>query len=119
MKPSHYNSALKDPFLKTHSTISPIQQIVIELQICARLHLGIDGNLKKKIHFLEKLSIPSADEEAPMEIYRSYEDKHLNVYEPIKTVDIINETFMPTYSNSIPMIPSDFGLNPLISTQPH
>lgn len=74
---------------------------------------------KKKIHFLEKLSIPSAEEEAPMEIYQSYEDKHLNIYEPIKTVDIINETFMPTYSNSIPMIPSDFGLNSLISTQPH
>lgn len=38
--------------------------------------------------------------EAPMEIYQSYKDnKHLNVYEPIKTVDIINTKFMPTYSN--------------------
>lgn len=73
----------------------------------------------KNIHFLEKLSIPSADEEAPLEIYQSYEDKHVNGYEPIKTFDINNETFMPTYSNGIPMIPGDLGLNSLLSTQPH
>lgn len=75
--------------------------------------------IKKNIHFLKKPSIPSAGKEAPMEIYQSYEDKHLNVYEPIKTVDKINETFMPTNSNNIPMIPSDLGLNPLLSTQLH
>lgn len=39
------------------------------------------------------LVISSEGEEAPMEIYQSYKDnKHPNVYEPIKTIDIIRNS---------------------------
>lgn len=70
----------------------------------------------KKIHFLKKLIIPSEDEEAPIEVYESYKDnKHLNVYEPIKAVDIIHRKFMTTYLNSFPVISSELELNTLLS----
>ena len=80
--------------LKTHSTITSIQQIVVELKYvpgCTKAPMEM-----KNIRLLKKLSIAFDYEEAPIQIYQSYRNnKLLNVYEPLNTVGIIHKEFIP------------------------